>query len=92
MRPSDLVHAGTVYNHVCGWTENGTLARMHTDLRRRLRVRHGGAPDPRLAMVDTQSVNTPEVGGDAGVDAGKQVDGRPRHMLVALRQSDIGGE
>jgi putative transposase len=82
MLPSDLPNYGTVYYHFRRWAEDGTLERMNTDLRRMLRVRYGRDPDPSLAIVDSQSVTTTEVGGAAGFDAGKQVSGRKRHILV----------
>jgi putative transposase len=82
MLPSDLPNYGTVYYHFRRWTEDGTLARMNTELRQMLRTRYGRDPEPRLAVVDSQSVKTTEVGGDAGFDAGKHVYGRKRHILV----------
>lgn len=82
MVPSDLPNYGTVYYHVRRWTEDGTLARMNTDLRRMLRTRYGRDPDPSLAIVASQRVKTTEVGGDVGYAAGTQVYGRKRHILV----------
>jgi putative transposase len=85
MLPSDLPNYGTVYYHFRRWTDDGTLERMNTALRRMLRTRYQPDPDPSCAIVDRQSVKTTEVGGAAGYDAGKQVDGRKRHSLVDTR-------
>jgi putative transposase len=82
MLPRDLPNYGTVYYHFRRWTEDGTLERMHTTLRQLLRVRYDRAPDPSLAIVDSQSIKTTEVGGDVGFDGGKQINGRKRHILV----------
>ncbi len=47
-----------------------------------VRERAGREKEPSLAIVDSQSVKTTEVGGDVGFNSHKQIKGRKRHILV----------
>ncbi len=75
MLPNNLPNDGTVHYSFRTWTNDGTFARITTDVRRMLRARYGHDPDSSLAIVDRQSVKTTAVGGDVGDDAGKQISG-----------------
>ncbi len=72
----------TIHHYFRIWRVDGTWERLHTALRRRLRVRLKREPQPSAGIVDSRSVKTTGVGGDRGYEGGKKVKGRKRHLLV----------
>ncbi len=80
--PSDLPHYGTVYYYFKKWRDDGTFEQMNTVLRQMVRERAGRDKEPSLAVVDSQSVKTTEVGGAVGFNSHTQIKGRKRHILV----------
>ena len=64
------------------WLALGLFDRMMRDLARLRRRAAGRRPQPRLAIIDTQTVKCLPVRGPRGYDAAKRVVGRKRVALV----------
>jgi putative transposase len=80
--PHDFPPPGTVYWYFKQWRDDGTWEQIHDALREQVRQAEGREPSPSAGVLDSQSVQTTQVGGACGYDAAKNVKGRKRHLLV----------
>ena len=80
--PHDFPHWKTCYNFFRRFEADGTWDALVAALRVEVRTKLGRAPTPSGACIDSQSARTAHGGAEVGVDGGKMVRGRKRHIVT----------
>ena len=80
--PGDFPRWQTAYGYYRKWSQDWRWTFIHDTLRDWVRKTAGRQVAPTAAIIDSQSVKTPDQAGERGYDAGKKVKGRKRHLAV----------
>lgn len=67
MLPHEFPPWKSVYGYFAAWKKDGTLDRLHDELRGDLRRAEGKQRQPTAAILDSQSVKTTEKGGSTAM-------------------------
>jgi putative transposase len=82
MLPRDFPPWQTVYDHYAKWSKRGVWEAGLDALNALYREKKGRQPQPRYGIVDSQSAKTQYASEERGIDGGKRVKGRKRHIVV----------
>jgi putative transposase len=82
MLPKEYGPWSTAYGYFNRWSKSGLWKKVMDVLRKKERQRQARKANPSAGCVDSQSVKTATQGKDVGIDGGKLVKGRKRHILV----------
>src|SRR5215207_3216597 len=102
-QPSFVICDQTIWYYYRTWRDDGTWEHINTLLRRDVRTKAGRDPEPSVGIMDSQSVETTEMGGEKGFNPAKQVKGRKRHLMTdtlgliiidsqSVETTEMGGE
>jgi putative transposase len=81
--PADFGKKSVVYYYFAKFRDDGTLEKIRESLVQIAREKNGREKHPSALAVDSQSVKSVQfVSQDIGVDGGKRVKGRKRHIAV----------
>lgn len=80
--PKSFPPCSTVQGYFYRWRDEGLLQKLVDTLVPKARERAGRKVTPTLGIIDSQSAPTTECGGPRGLDMGKRIKGRKRHIVT----------
>ena len=84
MLPNDFPNWKTVYDQFSRWNKQGVWEAALDQVNAISRIKQGRKASPSYGIIDSQSVKTQYASEERGIDGGKKVKGRKRHIVVDI--------
>jgi putative transposase len=84
MIPNDFPPWSNVYGHFRQWNLRGIWGKVQQFLNKKVQTKKRRSASPTYAIIDSQSVKTQYNSEERGIDGGKLVKGRKRHVGVDI--------
>lgn len=87
MLPNDFPPCDVVYKRFERWNKRSVWEQVIQFVNKKARIKQGRKACPSYGLIDSQSVKTTSCNEERGIDGGKKIKGRKRHIYTDILEN-----